>query len=279
MFFVKVELSVPSLCKEACMQCVRLFSWCLVVFVAASVMVGIAHARDVTVGIGFSLPPYVIKEEHAGLEVDIIRESFAAVGMNTQFMYLPKLRLPVAFADSMVDCVATNATYDMSYESGLESFDSDVTLVYQNYAVAMKRSGFNLQSINDLKDKVVLSFNNAVKYLGSEYAAMATENLQYKELADQSLQVRMLYSGRVQVVVSDKRIFLYWRKKLLSGSASEDIDIKQDVQFFSIFPPSPRNLSFKDRELCDAFNRGLRSLHKNGAYDVIVQRYAGIESE
>lgn len=255
----------------------RSFLWCIVAFVAANAMVGIAHARDITIGIGFSLPPYVIKEEHAGLEIDIIRESFAAVGMSAQFMYLPKLRLPVAFADNLVDCVAANATYDMTSESGVEAFDSAVTLAYQNYAMTMKSSRFNIQSINDLNDKIVLSFNNAIKYLGPEYAAMAAQNAHYSELADQSLQVRMLYSGRAQVVVSDKRIFLYWRKKLLSGPASEDIDIKQDVQFFSIFPPSPRNLSFKDRELCDAFNRGLRSLHKTGAYDVIIQRYAGIE--
>lgn len=261
------------------MRHICLFSWCFVAFVATHLMVGIAYARDITVGIGFSMPPYVIKEDHTGLEVEIIRESFAVMGVNAKFVYLPKLRLPVAFADAVVDCVAANATYDMSCESGMEVFGSDETLVYQNYAIAMKSSGFDLKSVSDLKDKVLLGFNNAINYLGPEYAAMAAENAHYSELADQSLQVRMLYSGRAQVVVSDKRIFLYWRKKMLRDSSLEGVDMYKNIQFYAIFPPSPRSIFFKNSEFRDIFNKGLIQLRKSGKYNAIIQRYEGVELE
>jgi len=258
---------------------IRLSLIFIITLFASFFMVGVGHARVVKIGIGFSLPPYVIMKDDTGLEVDVIRESFAAVGLDAEFVYLPNLRLPVAFADGMVDCVATNVAYDVSGESGLKACGSDVTLFFQNYAIAVKSAGYDLKSIDDLKDKVVLGFNNAVKYLGPDFAAVAAGNPNYTELADQSLQVRMLYSGRVQVVISDKRVFHYWRKVLLQMPVAETLDLNQDIQFFPIFAPAPRHLSFSDVELCRAFNQGLRLLHSTGVYEGIIQRYVDVEIE
>nr|WP_321513681.1 transporter substrate-binding domain-containing protein [uncultured Pseudodesulfovibrio sp.] len=257
----------------------RLSFFCTVLVLTFCIMVGTGNARGVTVGIAFSMPPYVIRDNNTGLEVDIIRESFAVAGMDAEFQYLPARRLSVALADGIVDCVASNVAFNISRETGLETFDSEVTLFYQNYAVSMESSGYAIRSIEDLKDKMVLGFSNAAKYLGPEYLAMTTGNKKYTELSDQALQVRMLYSGRTQVVISDKRIFLYWRKMLLQMPIAEIIDLNQGIQFFKIFPPAPRHLSFRDNELRDAFDKGLHILRKSGVYKAITQRYTGVERE
>lgn len=240
-------------------------------------MVGLGHAGEIRVGIGFSIPPYVIKELDGGVEVDAIREAFKAVGHEAVFVYLPNLRLPVELGEGGIDCVASNAAYDISNDAGVKVYPSDTTVIFQNYAVSLTKNDLDIPTVSSLGDKRVLGFNNARKYLGSQFARMADANRQYSELADQALQVRMLYSGRVQVIISEKRIFLYWRKKLAESPVSSTINLADAVTFSPIFASAPRNISFSSRELRDAFNAGLSTIKANGAFDAVVSKYIGVE--
>lgn len=240
-------------------------------------IVGSGHAREIRVGIGFSIPPYVITEQDAGVEVDAIREAFKAVGHDAVFVYLPNLRLPVAFETGDVDCVASNAAYDIAKDSGRKAFPSDTTVVFRNFAISLTQNALAIPSVSSLENKRVLGFNNARKYLGSEFALMADSNPQYSELADQALQVRMLYSERVQVIISEKRIFLYWRKKLAESSLSQTIDLTSDITFSPIFSSAPRNVSFSTQKLRDQFDAGLATIKANGAFDAVVAKYTGVE--
>lgn len=237
----------------------------------------LCHAQEVRVGIGFAIPPYVIQEKDAGVEVDVIREAFKAAGHEAVFVYLPNLRLPLAFAQGKVDCIASNAAYDLAKDSKREVFPSDTTVVFQNFAVTIEDRKHSINSIQDLADKRVLGFNNARKYLGAEFAAMAQENTEYAELADQSLQVRMLYSGRVDTIITDKRIFLWWRGKLAGSPLSETLHLKRPVSFHPIFPSAPRHVAFAIDSLRDAFNDGLEKIRSNGVFAGVVARYVGLE--
>lgn len=236
------------------------------------------HADQVLVGIGFSIPPYVIMDSDSGVEVDIIREAFRVMGYDAQFVYLPNLRLPVAFADNSVDCIVSNAAYDLAADSEVPAYYSDITISFQNYAVSLKGNGLVIDDVKDLADKSVLGFNNAVKYLGPEYAAMAADNPKYAELADQALQVRMLYSGRIEVVVSDKRIFFYWRNQLARSSVSDAVALDQNVVFHPIFPSAPRHVGFRNMKLRNLFNEGLERVRETGFMEAVEKKYAGIEA-
>lgn len=234
-----------------------------------------AYARQIRVGIGFSLPPYVIRETGKGLEVEVIRQAFGYMGHEVEFVYLPNLRLPVAFAQGKVDCVATNAAYDIGTDSGRKAYASGLTVVMRNSAITLPRAGIVLERVADLTPHSVLAFNNAPKYLGPEFTAMVMENRRYAELADQSLQVKMLYSGRVQVVVSDRYIFLWWRKILQNSTLAESLDLTPMPLFHDIFPPAPRCVFFSSSSLRDTFNLGLDQLRKRGEFDALVYRYIG----
>lgn len=232
-------------------------------------------AQEVTVGIGFSIPPYVIKETDSGIEVDIIREALKISGHEAVFMYLPNLRLPVEFDGGAVDCVATNVNYDFEKETNRPVYSSGTTIVFQNYAVALESRKLGINSIQDLFDKDVLGFNNAFKYLGPEFAQMAEVNMDYWELADQSLQVRMLFAERVDVVVSDKRIFLYWREKLIQSVVASTLNLDQPLLFNPIFSPAPRHVVFADPKIRDDFDKGYALIKAKGIYDAIMARYGG----
>lgn len=211
------------------------------------------------------------------MEVDIIRAAFKAVGLRTEFVYLPNLRLPVEFSQGSVDCVCANVAYDLAADSGREAHRSDVTIEYQNYVVTLGDEAEVITKLEDMSDMSVLAFNNAVKYLGPEFAAMAENNPQYQELADQQLQVRMLYSRRVNAVVSDKRIFLYWRSKLRESAVGKSLDLTPEVVFHPIFEPAPRNLFFRAEPLRKLFNEGLSLIRKGGVFEAIIDRYVGAE--
>lgn len=254
--------------------------WCsavlAVVLLSGSVA---AHAREVRVGVGFAIAPYVLRERDAGLEVDIIRAAFRAAGMATRFSYLPNLRLPLAFAQREVDCLATSVGYDMAECTKWPVFYSAPTLIFQNYAVTLADRSLNIGSIGDLAGYVVLGFQDAARYLGPEFAAMAQGNPLYNELSDQSLQVRMLFSKRVDVVISEKRVFLYWRNRLKSSPAARAVDLAQPVRFSRIFPAQERQVAFADKSLRERFDQGLAAIRANGEYERIVQTYDRAEDE
>lgn len=254
-----------------------LLSFFTIAFVFAFVSVSRVQAGEVRVGIGYALAPYVLPEQDGGVEVDLIREAFKRAGHKAVFVYLPNLRLPLAFSAGEVDCIAVNTAYDVGKDSGQAAFDSDTTVTYQNFAISQASSGYTITSIKDLSDKVVLGFNNAVKYLGPEYAAMAAANPNYSELADQSLQVRMLYTGRVRVIVSEKRIFLYWRKWMMESTLADVLSLDQELVYSPIFSPAPRNVVFRTPDLIDGFNKGLEAVKQDGTFDAIVEKYVGAE--
>lgn len=236
-----------------------------------------ATAQEVRVGIGFALPPYVIQENDVGMEVEIIREALGVSGHKATFVYLPNLRLPVAYDSHEVDCVVANVSYELGSESRRQTYPSKPTIAYQNFAITLEESQLEIKSIDDLRALKVLAFNNATKYLGKEFALMAESNPKYTELADQSLQVMMLTSGRVQAVVSDKRIFLWWRHRLKSRSVSNNILLSQSLTFHPVFPPAWRQVTFANKGLRDDFNRGLEVVQGNGVFDAIVRKYIGSE--
>lgn len=231
------------------------------------------HADEVRVGIGFALAPYVIHKKDRGLEVDIIREALALSGHEATFVYLPNLRLPMAYDLDEVDCVAANVAYDLEGDSGRKGFPSASTVAYRNYAMTLAESELVIDSLDDLADKRVLGFNNAKKYLGPDFVEAVKDNHEYSELADQSLQVRMLYSKRVEVVISDKRIFLWWRGKLEQSPMTDMLNFALPVVYHPIFPASPRHVTFAQARLRDDFNAGLERLRASGRYDAIIRWY------
>ncbi len=92
-----------------------------------------ANARDVRIGVGLVLPPYVIQETDSGLEVDIIRQALAEVGHRAVFVYLPNPRLSLALATGDVDGVATDRVHDLSREMKHPICCSVTTLTFRNF--------------------------------------------------------------------------------------------------------------------------------------------------
>lgn len=218
------------------------------------------HAKDITLVAGLSLPPYIIQESNSGMEYDIIKEALASKGHNLTMKYVPFVRL-------IVDYKKHDGAVTINESSGAEGSYSDEVITYQNYAISLKDKGIAINSVQEMKDKKIVAFQNATKYLGPEFAEFAKGNKKYSEQGKQDLQVKMLYSGRADAIVSDINIFKYYRKSVT------DFDTTAEIVLHGIFEGVNYKVLFNDSAIKDDFNAGLKELRDSGRYEEIVNSY------
>ncbi len=232
------------------------------------------QAEPVRLSVGLTVEPYIFNPQGAsvdrsGFEVDIVREALALEGHDVEFVHEPLGRTKISFKQGHVDGVMDVKEYYPEIEG---SFLSDEHVTYYNYAVSLKSRNLEISEIADLMHKRVVAFQQARIAFGEEFAAMAEDNPGYLEVANQESQIAMLFLGRADVLVLDRRIFMYHRNRLT------EVPVDQPVSTHELFEPSNFRIAFDEREIRDAFNRGLRKIRESGRYEEIVGSYVGAES-
>ena len=218
------------------------------------------QAKEVRLVVGLSLPPYIIPETRSGMEHDIVKEALAGKGYFLTLEFVP-------FGRVVVDYQKYDGAVTVNEATGLKGYFSDVVICYQNYAITLKDKNFVINTLDDLYGKRVVAFQNAIKYLGPEYKEAVASISDYIEHDQQIVQVKMLYSGRTDVVISDINIFRYYRKKVTG------MDTRPAPAFHEIFPPTPYKVVFNDPQIRDDFNKGLSELKSSGRYQQIIDGY------
>ena len=221
-----------------------------------------AEKKDLTFAVGLALAPYNIPEKNCGIEMDIVREALAMKGYRIKTKYVPFARRILEIAQGEVDGVLT-----VNENSDLDVFLSDQHITCENVAVSLRKNNFKIDKISDLKDKSILTFQNARKYLGKEFVAAANASPDYREISKQELQINLLYGDRVDVIVLDKNIFYYHKKH------NKMVNTMQSIDMWNIFPAVPFRVGFVDKKVRDDFNDGLRQLRESGRYDEIINKY------
>ena len=219
------------------------------------------NAAEIKVGQGV-LPPYGIKETNSGIEVDIVRAALAKKGHTIVVRFVPFGRVGKDFEDGKIDAANT-----LTPGSGVKAEYSDSHITYQNVATTLKDGGPAIGSISDLGSHKVVAFSNASVYLGDEFAKMAKANKNYREVADQAAQNKLLMTGRTDVVVGDIRIFKFYNK-----SIADQVEIKETA-YHTVFKPTEYYVAFKDAKLRDDFNAGLKELKSSNEYEAIIAKY------
>jgi len=224
-----------------------------------------AGVPEVHVGMGLPKPPYVLESGAAGLDYDIARQALAAGGYKLVGHMLPQTR-----ALAMLRAGQLDGLLSISEGIGGQDYFTDNYIVYQNVATTLTRRNLKIQQIEDLANYSVAAFQNASMVLGDRFSLVVSGHSDYREVPAQITQNKLLFTGRVDVVVGDRLIFRYFSEKL-----EPQIDARQAVTFHRIFPESPRRAVFRDARVRDAFNAGLKSIHANGTYEAIVKQYLG----
>lgn len=222
-----------------------------------------AVAAPLRFGFGTHKPPYVFEGEPRGLEFEIVTAAAAKAGFVIEVLYAPMERLHLLLRRGQIDAIAT--TND---NSGVPAFYSAPYIHYQNVALSLRARGYKIERIADLTHYSLSAFQRARYLLGGEYAQMVENHPRYREEANQIARNRLLYSGRVDVVVGDMRIFQYFNREV-----GDQVDVSQALTFYPLFAPTAYRVGFVSEDLRDRFNEGLRALRESGEYRAIERKY------
>jgi polar amino acid transport system substrate-binding protein len=227
-----------------------------------------ASAKEVSFIFGLALPPYVIQESNSGFEFDIIREALAAKGHTLKPTYASFSMISKLLEENKADA-AQRGNLGLVEGSGYFYADTQ-TVIYQDMAITLKKNNLTINSMNDLKDKQVVAFQGASKFLGPEFGAAVSGNSKYTETANEDKKVKQLYANGMQVFVGDVNIFKYYRNKVTG------LDTKQEIVYHKIFSNKDiqqNHAVFKDKQIRDDFDAGLKQLKSNGKYKEIIKKY------
>lgn len=222
-----------------------------------------ALAAELRASVGLALPPYIISDQNKGMELEIVREALAEKGHTLKTVYLPFKRVAAAF-----DSGETDAALTVNESSSIQNaIYSDSHITYQNVAIGLASKKLKVKAVSDLGLYSVVAFQHAVQYLGADFANMAKRNSKYSEKAKQNTQISLLFSKRTDLVVMDINIYKYYKK------LEKRVDTSQPVDVFEVFEPTKYKVAFRDKQIRDDFNEGLKALKASGRYEEIISSY------
>lgn len=224
------------------------------------------EAKDVKVVFSYSTPPYVF-EDGSGIVITITKEALAYKHHKLEPVFVNIGRAFEMFKYGYVD-----GSSIIKENSGLEANYSDNFMQYHNAAFALASKHYKINKIDDLLNFNMIAFQNAHIYLGTEFGAISKKTTKsYSEVADQKQQVLMLLRGRTDVIVMDRHIFKFYKNELIHEGL---VDKGVQTELFELFEPTKYQCAFKDKQIRDDFNEGLRALQKSGRIDQIYNEYS-----
>lgn len=218
---------------------------------------------DIDMLAGLPKPPFIIEKNGAGLQLDIIREAFMSVNYNVSFSHVPLGRSITGFKRFNTDGIAI-LPVDYQHPS---VYVSKPYIKYQNVAVSLSDRNFIFDSIKGLTGKSVIAFQNAKKFLGDEYNASVGLSINYRELAEQTQQIEMLFARRTEVIILDINIFKYFVKSHVGGRYN------QDFRVHYIFDEREYAAGFKTEQHRNLFDLGIAKIKEQGVYQLVLDRY------
>lgn len=225
-----------------------------------------AMAADVSMAFGERIPPFCFPDTNSGIELEVIGEALAYRGHVLKPHYFSFARVPMAFKSNQVDAVMTDLGEDLTHFGG---HYGDPAVLYDNVFITLQERNLVITRPSDLDGLSVVSFQGASKRYPAWLDPVRKAG-RYFELNDQALQVRTLMAGRYDVVLSDRHIFRYFTLELMrSGTATK---LVEEHDFVTPNPQDYRPV-FRDPQVRDDFNAGLRHLKETGRYQAIYDKY------
>ena len=213
--------------------------------------------------VGKNKPPYVMINGDKGFEIELIRTIFTSLGKDVNFLFAPYGRNSKIFQNNIADAI-------MTMNSDLVAspyFLSDAYVTYENVAITQKSRNIKLITVADLANYSIYAFDQSSKVLGKEYAEAIMHSPNYTEVQDQRVQVRVLYAGKVDVVIIEKNIFNHL--SALSGRLEGFSDF--DVHY--LFPKNNYSIAFKYSDEVKTFNTALAKFKMSGQYQKLLSKY------
>lgn len=228
----------------------------------------LTSADEVTMSFGERIPPFCFPETNTGIELEVIGEALAVKGHKLVPKYYTFARIPVAFKLKQVNAAMTDLGEDLTAFGG---HYGQPAVWYDNVFITLKERNLSIKTPADLKGLSVISFHGARKRYPDWLEPLAADG-KYVPINDQEKQVLMLMNKRVDVVLSDRSIFKYFSKQLLSSNRLANLPAVTEHKFTEVDLNNYRPI-FRSKRVRDDFNFGYQKIKNSGRLQAIYDKY------
>ncbi|AWB65436.1 amino acid ABC transporter substrate-binding protein [Saccharobesus litoralis] len=212
---------------------------------------------------GLTKPPYVIKNQKSGFEIELLTSVFKRMGKAPKFVFSPAGRNSKVLSSGLADAMMTVNKQIVKDATRL----TQPYVIYQNVAICLKQTQCQINQISDLARYRVAAFKQAHILLGQEYANTVSKSTLYTELVDQDKQVQLLHLRKVDVLIIDINIFGYYQRQLPQDK--QNIDVSEHA----IFAPNLYQLALANRKDVQLFNETLNLILRSQHYRLLINKY------
>jgi polar amino acid transport system substrate-binding protein len=230
-------------------------------------LTGFAGAKEVLMAFSQEIPPYIFQKQNKGIEIDIISAALAVKGHTLKPLYFPLGRIPIAFTSNLVDAAMGDMGVNLEPKGG---FYANPAVIYNNVFITLKNQKISIEKPADLDHLRVVSFQGAENRY-PKWLKKVKEEKRFYGISDQLTQVKLLHFGRYDVVLSDRFIFKYFVKQMMLMNVLEVYEV--DEHTFTTVNPEDYRPVFRDQQVRDDFNLGLKKIKASGKFQKIYERY------
>jgi len=222
------------------------------------------HAENLTIALG-NFEPLFSEQDKPALFKDLI---------DGVYTYLPHIKVNYRYMFSNARLVkelnakTIDGAANIFSQKEIQGCLTQPVFAYSDVAISLKSKYYTINSVSDLKEKSVVSYQRAILLLGSEYKQAVLRSKHYKEVAQPLEQAKLLSNGMVDVSIGDKYIFLHSLKNDSKNNLKPN-----DFEIHDIFPPVASSIGFNEQKHCDEFDQALFKYKNSGKYQMVYKNY------
>lgn len=205
-------------------------------------------------------PPYMIRKPVSGLDIDTVKAALEQQGYQVDVQFYSLHRAMAELVAKRVDLVVPSFVTE---QPGL--FNGDPHILYRPTVFSLKSKNIQLNSIADMGNYRIASFQGVIGYFGAELEAATQRAPAFYQHRSMEHLIDMLMNDRADLVLLDYWIFDYFYRQSLYTIPYDAND--------QLFPRVPAVPVFRDPDIRDAYNRGLQQIHDNGAYRQMMDKF------
>lgn len=237
------------------------------IFFVITLLSSTTNAKEILMAFGQKIPPYIFEEQDKGIEIDIISAALAYKGHTIKPLYFPLGRVPIAFRNKIVDAAMGDMGINLKEHGG---FYANPAVIYDNAFFTLKSRKLAIKNPKDLDSLYVVSFQGAEKRY-PQWIEKVSDEKRFFGISNQLSQVKLLFLGRYDVVLSDRYIFRYFVEQLKLTNSFDVYEV--DEHKFTTENSEDYRPVFRDKSIRDDFNLGLKKIKENGEFQKIYDNY------
>ncbi len=210
-------------------------------------------------------PPYVMSEkgQPSGLDIDIVQELCSRLGVEAEIRVLPWKRALKNAEKGEADAIF--APRNTEERAAFLYYPSEPLIIERTVILAPKGSGIKINSLDDLKGKVV----GVVRGYAHDPKFDNEKGIEKAECNDDTELVKIFSNGRVSLIAgSDEGSLRYVCKQ--SGFEAETVYVLNEAPTYIAFSKAKGE---KGKALTEKFSQALRQLKEEGFIKKIESKY------